>query len=257
MGTLRKAVSQLLSPRFPPDSQAFSRDDGGLPAFCRAHAWEITVRSDVRGGRLNIRAGQEEAHCRPITYEERKKIWREAVERERATRKKGCHDGDIGKAGLAVLHSLLFDFLNMKTGVCFPCIRTLQERLQPWFSRASIFRALNRLEAAGVVVRVSRRMRNAGKVVQGASLYVFAKFTEVEQAMAQKMRKLVKIAARAVRPVLWPRRPSESQSAPVPAENLFFRSGKRGNPALEASPQERAGIGLQMKALLASLRAVA
>ena len=49
-----------------------------------------------------------------------------------------------------MLHSLLFDFINMKTGVCFPRVRTLQERLQPWYSRASIFRALDRLEAAGI-----------------------------------------------------------------------------------------------------------
>jgi len=42
-----------------------------------------------------------------------------------------------GKTALAVLRSLLFDFTNMKTGVCFPRVRTLQERLQPWYSRAA------------------------------------------------------------------------------------------------------------------------
>ena len=95
------------------------------------------MRNTFRSGRRNIRAGQEEANCRPITYAERDKLWRDAVERENATRAKGCQNGELGKAGLAVLHSLLFDFLNMKTGVCFPCVRTLQERLQPWFSRAA------------------------------------------------------------------------------------------------------------------------
>jgi hypothetical protein len=63
---------------------------------------KITVRNYFRGGRRNIRAGQEETNCRPISYEEREKIWRDAVEREKATRKKGCQNGDIGKAGLAV-----------------------------------------------------------------------------------------------------------------------------------------------------------
>ena len=96
-------------------------------------------------------AGQEDDHCRPISYQEREQIWRDAVERENATRKPGCQNGELGKAGLAVLHCLLFDFINMKTGVCFPRVRTLQEKLQPWFSRASIFRALDRLEAAGVL----------------------------------------------------------------------------------------------------------
>ena len=213
------------------------------------------MRNDVRGGRRNIRAGQEEAHCRPISYKEREQIWNDAVALETATRKPGCQNGAIGKAALTVLRSLLFDFTNMKTGVCFPRVRTLQAKLRPWYSRAAIFRALDRLEAAGVLVRVHRRMKNAKKVVQGASLYVFAKLTEAEQAMAQKMRSLAKATARAVRPpVLWPRKSSGSQSAPVPAENPIFYSGKRADLPVEPSTHERASIGLQVRELLASLK---
>ena len=144
--------------------------------------------------------------------------------------------------------------MNMKTGVCFPRIRTLQERVWPALSRASIFRALNRLEASGVLSRVHRRMRNAGKVVQGASLYVFAKITEAEKTMARKVGQLAKATARAVRPVLWPRRPSESQCASVPSENLIFRSKSGEKPALEVLACDRASIGLQMRELLASLK---
>ena len=92
---------------------------------------DSTVRNDVRGGRRNIRAGQEEAHCRPISYKEREQIWNDAVALETATRKPGCQNGAIGKAALTVLRSLLFDFTNMKTGVCFPRVRTLQAKLQP------------------------------------------------------------------------------------------------------------------------------
>ena len=97
-------------------------------------------------------------------------------------------------------------------------------------------------------------MRNAGKVVQGASLYVFAKITEAEKTMVRKAKALAKATARAVRPVLWPRRSSESQSAPVPSENLFFRSKSGEKPALEVSACDRASIGLQMRELLASLK---
>ena len=212
------------------------------------------MRNHLRGGRRSIHAGQEADHCRPITYEEREKIWRDALAREKASRKPGCENGQLGKTALAVLRSLLFDFTNMKTGVCFPRVRTLQERLQPWYSRASIFRALDRLEAVGVLTRVSRRMRNAKKVVQGASLYVFGRITEAEQKMVQKAKALAKATARAIRPVLWPRRPSKSQSAPVPSENLFFRSKSGEKPALEVLACDRASIGLQMKTLLASLK---
>jgi hypothetical protein len=97
-------------------------------------------------------------------------------------------------------------------------------------------------------------MKNAGKVVQGASLYVFAQLTEAEKAMASAAKTLVKAAARVIRPALWPRRPSESQSARVPSENLFFRSKRMEKPTLDVSAHDRAGIGLQMRALLASLR---
>ena len=48
-------------------------------------------------------------------------------------------------------------------------------------------------------------MRNAGKVVQGASLYVFGRITEAEQKMVQKAKALAKATARAIRPVLWRR----------------------------------------------------
>ena len=220
------------------------------------HAWEIlTVRNVTRSGRRSIHAGQEADNCRPISYQEREQIWRDALEREAASRKPGCQNGELGKAGLAVLHCLLFDFLNMKTGICFPRVRTLQERLQPWYSRASIFRALDQLEASGVLVRVHRRMRNAAKVVQGASLYVFGRITEAEKTMVRKVGQLAKATARAIRPALWPRRPSESQSAPVPAENLIFRSKSGEKPALEVSACDRASMGLQMKALLNSLKA--
>jgi hypothetical protein len=215
---------------------------------------KITVRNHFRRGRRNIAAGHEATHCRPITYKEREKIWRDALAREAASRKPGCENGELGKAALAVLRSLLFDFTNMKTGACFPCIRTLQEKLCPWFSRASIFRALERLEAAGVLMRVHRRMRNAGKVVQGASLYVFGRITEAEQKMVQKAKALAKATARVIRPALWPRKSSESQSAPVPSENLILLSGKRGKPAPDVSAHDRASIGLQMRELLASLK---
>ena len=200
------------------------------------------MRNDIRGGRRSIHAGQEEAHCRAITHEERQKIWRDAVALETATRKPGCQNGAIGKAALTVLRSLLFDFTNMKTGVCFPRVRTLQAKLQPWYSRASIFRALDRLEAVGVLTRVSRRMRNAKKVVQGASLYVFGRITEAEQKMVQKAKTLAKATARAVRPVLWRGRPSEfsicARSCGEP-DFIVWKAGKTNSCPLKTRAFER------------------
>ena len=185
------------------------------------------MRNTIRSGRRSIHAGKEADHCRPITYQEREKIWRDAVALEASTRKPGCQNGKLGKAALAVLRSLLFDFTNMKTGICFPRVRTLQEKLCPWFSRASIFRALERLEAAGVLVRVHRRMRNAAKVVQGASLYVFAKFSEAEKTMAKAAGNLAKATARAIRPPFWLRSEfSERARSCGEPYFLFWKTGK-------------------------------
>ena len=169
---------------------------------------------------MNIRAGQERPNCRPITYEEREKIWRDAVALEAATRKKGCENGELGKSALAVLRSLLFDFTNMKTGVCFPRVRTLQEKLQPWFSRASIFRALDRFEAAGVLVRVHRRMRNAESRPGRQPVCLRCSSRKPRRRWRRRL-------------AIWPRlrlarsgrhfgSDQSSQAATVPAENLIF-----------------------------------
>jgi hypothetical protein len=61
----------------------------------------------------------------------------------------------------------------------------------------------------------------------------------------------VKTVARVVRPVLWPRRSSESQSASVPSENLILLSEKREK---EPASRDRESIGFQMRELLASLK---
>ena len=129
---MRKSSGDLFLSQLPLIRKPFLRTLAACRLSARAQCLgDSTVRNHLRGGRRNIRAGQEEDHCRPISYQEREQIWRDALARETATRKPGCENGELGKAALAVLRSLLFDFTNMKTGVCFPRVRTLQERLQP------------------------------------------------------------------------------------------------------------------------------
>ena len=170
-------------------------------------------------------------------------------------RKPGCENGDLGKTALAVLRSLLFDFTNMKTGVCFPRVRTLQERLRPWYSRAAIFRALDRLEASGIASSASiGACGERGRWCKARPFTCSPRFSEAEQTMVQKAKALAKATARAVRPVLWLRKSSESHSALVPSENLIVLSEKRRKTAPDVSAHDRAGIGLQMRELLASLK---
>jgi len=64
----------------------------------------------------------------PMSRRAAVKLWHNARAFERQKRQRGHQDGEIGRNGLAVLHALLFDFLNHATG-----------RLDP--TRAKIARA--------------------------------------------------------------------------------------------------------------------
>ena len=77
------------------------------------------------------------------------KLWHRARDFERRTRQKGQQDGALGRNGLAVLHTLIFDFLNYRTGRLDPAISTIA-RLAA-ISARSAARGLAALKAAGVL----------------------------------------------------------------------------------------------------------
>ena len=148
----------------------------------------------------------------------------------------------LGSAPLPTLR-----FPQHETVVCFPRIKTLQERLWPQFSRAAIFRALDRLEAAGIVRRVSQAHEERGETCAGRNpLRVRPDHRSRAEHGAEGEGACQGDGARDPAS-LWPRRPSESQSVPVPSENLIFRSKSGEKPALEVATCDRASIGLQMR----------
>jgi hypothetical protein len=70
--------------------------------------------------------------------------------------------GALGRIGILVLHTLLFDFLNYRSGRLDPSVAAIAE--QASVSVRSVFRALGRLRAAGVVHWVQRC---AGRLIDG------------------------------------------------------------------------------------------
>jgi hypothetical protein len=48
------------------------------------------------------------------------KLWHRARDFDRNTRQPGKHGGSVGHAALQVLHALIFDFLNYRTGQLDP-----------------------------------------------------------------------------------------------------------------------------------------
>ena len=105
-----------------------------------------------------------EIKTQPINKQQRVRLYHDARRFDRQTRghmpseyrpgKISARQGKLGIAGLAVLHALLFDFHNNRTGRMDPCWETLADAAN--LSRATVARALARLKAAGVLNWVKR-----------------------------------------------------------------------------------------------------
>lgn len=110
----------------------------GFKTFSKDPVWTDSAR-----GRVTFQ---------PMSKREALKIWHEAraMNRDRsAVSKNGARRSVIGAAGMAVLQSLLFDFLNYKTGQLDPSYEGLA--LKTGLSRATVARALARLKALGII----------------------------------------------------------------------------------------------------------
>src|SRR3954470_7000331 len=79
--------------------------------------------------------------CRKLDRNVRVRIFYLAKALDHRTRQKGQHGGMLKQTGIRVLNELLFTFLNMKTGECFPsheqiaaaagcCIETVRKALR-------------------------------------------------------------------------------------------------------------------------------
>ncbi len=85
----------------------------------------------------------------PMANRQAVQLYHEARRFERQTRAYGRQDGALGRNGLAVLHALLFDFLNFRSGRLDPSIAAIANAAA--ISISSAKRGLVRLKAAGVV----------------------------------------------------------------------------------------------------------
>src|SRR3954454_1563971 len=85
----------------------------------------------------------------PLAKREAVRLYHKARAFERQTRQKGKQDGALGRNGLAVLHSLLFDFLNYVSGRLDPAIDSIARKA--CISARSVKRGLANLKLAGVL----------------------------------------------------------------------------------------------------------
>ena len=96
----------------------------------------------------------KEVKFQPMKKKEAAKLWHKARDFERQTRQDGKQDGAIGRNGILILQSLLFDFLNYVSGALYPSYAAIAEKAG--ISPSSVYRGLNKLRAAGVLNWVRR-----------------------------------------------------------------------------------------------------
>jgi hypothetical protein len=77
------------------------------------------------------------------------KLYHRARDFERRTRQPGKQDGALGRNGLAVLHALIFDFFNFRTGQLDPGYATIARKA--CIGIRSVARGLQSLKLAGVL----------------------------------------------------------------------------------------------------------
>lgn len=85
----------------------------------------------------------------PLAKREAVRLWHKARKFERQTRQPGKQDGALGRNGLLVLHTLLFDFLNYATGRLDPAIASIARKA--CISARSVTRGLANLKLSGVL----------------------------------------------------------------------------------------------------------
>ena len=90
----------------------------------------------------------------PLPKKQAVKLYHKARAFERQTRRKGKQDGALGRNGLAVLHALIFDFLDYATGELDPAIESIARKACA--SVASVKRGLRNLKLCGVLNWIRR-----------------------------------------------------------------------------------------------------
>ena len=116
----------------------------GLTALARTYApWPVWTGSTTQP--VRFAAMPKKAAVR---------LWHRARDFDRGTHQPGHHGGAVGHMGLAVLHALIFDFLNHRTGRLDPSYAAIAAKAGVCVR--TVASALQRLKALGILNWVRR-----------------------------------------------------------------------------------------------------
>ena len=116
----------------------------GFTALARTYApWPVWTGSTTQPVRFA-----------PMAKKVAVRLWHRARDFDRGTHQPGHHGGAVGHTGLAVLHALIFDFLNHRTGRLDPSYAAIAAKAGVCVR--TVASALARLKALGILNWVRR-----------------------------------------------------------------------------------------------------
>ena len=116
---------------FMPPLPGMTALAGSLKTYAPSPVWRDSTTDDVK--------------FQPMPKKKAVKLYHRARDFERRTRQPGKQDGALGRNGLAVLHALIFDFLDFRTGQLDPGYAAIARKA--CISMRSAARGLQNLEA--------------------------------------------------------------------------------------------------------------
>lgn len=130
----------------------------------RALRWTAPARA----GSVHVAGWQRQR----LGHADRVRLMDAARRREKATRQPGSgrHGGELLQTGLRVLHALLYRGWG-RSGACDPGLAQLAQAAA--MARSTVQAALDRLEAAGILLRVRRGLMVGGRWAQVTNAYLF------------------------------------------------------------------------------------
>ena len=135
-----RASLMLPLANFMPPLPGMTALAGSLKTYAPSPVWRDSTTADV--------------NFQPMPKKRAVKLWHRARDFERRTRQPGKQDGAIGRNGLAVLHALIFGFLDFRTGQLDPGYAALAR--EACISIRSVARGLQNLKLAGLLNWVRR-----------------------------------------------------------------------------------------------------
>ena len=125
-----------LMPRLP----GLTALSGSLRTYAPSPVWSDSTTKEIR--------------FQPVPRRIATRLWHRARDFDRKTRKPDCHGGAVGHAALQVLHALIFDFLNYRSGQLDPSYAAIARKAN--VCERTVANALQRLKRLGILNWVRR-----------------------------------------------------------------------------------------------------